>query len=369
MSPALCPILPKHIYDDGQDLKSHPRNTKDVVGSGPFKFVEFVPAQRIVLERFDDFFLSGRPYLDRVVINLNPNPATLLLDFQQGNTHLLPIVSTPTDLKRLSNDKKTVLTSKGYEGAGALCWIQFNCAREPLSDERVRHAIATALDKQFVSKALMGGFAEISDGPIAPSSPFYADDAIVKYPFDLDKAKQILDEAGYEADKSGNRFNITIDFLPGGGPAKVIAEYLRGQLRKIGIGAELRSSADFPSWAKRMAEHDFDLTTDIVFNWGDPVIGVARTYLTDNIKPVVWTNTMSYSSPKVDELLDEAAQAVDEDKRKQLYADFQGDVTQDLPIEYVMVMPYHTAASKQVGNIPETIWGPMSPYDEVYLKG
>ena len=69
MSPALCPILPKHVYDDGQDLKSHPRNSKDVVGSGPFKLVEFTPAQRVVMERFDDYFLEGRPYLDRILFS------------------------------------------------------------------------------------------------------------------------------------------------------------------------------------------------------------------------------------------------------------------------------------------------------------
>ena len=57
MSPALCPILPKHVYGDGQDLKNHPRNSKDVVGSGPYKFVEFTPGQRVVLERRRDALL------------------------------------------------------------------------------------------------------------------------------------------------------------------------------------------------------------------------------------------------------------------------------------------------------------------------
>src|SRR5690606_28069218 len=68
LSPALSPILPKHIYDDGQDLKSHPRNSKDVVGSGPFKLKEFVPGKEVVLERFDKFFLKDKPYLDRIVL-------------------------------------------------------------------------------------------------------------------------------------------------------------------------------------------------------------------------------------------------------------------------------------------------------------
>src|SRR6185437_2256960 len=98
MSPALCPILPKHIYDDGQDLKNHPRNSKDVIGSGPFKVVEFTPSHRTVMEKFDKFFLPGKPYLDKIVININPDGSTLMLGFERGDLQLYPFVSLPTDL-------------------------------------------------------------------------------------------------------------------------------------------------------------------------------------------------------------------------------------------------------------------------------
>ena len=129
----------------------------------------------------------------------------------------------------------------------------------------------------------------------------------------------------------------------------------------------MRASADFPAWAKRMATHDFDLSMDIVFNWGDPVIGVARTYLSSNIRPIVWTNTQSYRNPKVDELLETAGGVLDPTKRKAYYATFEKIVTDELPIYFINVVPYHTAANKKVMNVPTTIWGPMSPMDEVWL--
>ena len=147
-----------------------------------------------------------------------------------------------------------------------------------------------------------------------------------------------------------------------------MAEYIRGQLKKVGITVEVRASADVPAWAKRMATHDFDMSMDIVFNWGDPIIGVHRTYLSDNIKPIVWTNTQSYRNKQVDELLATAGSLLDPVKRKAYYATFQKIVTDELPIEYINVVPLHTIASKKVGNLPTTIWGPMSPYDEVFLK-
>lgn len=368
MSPALCPVLPKHIYDDGKDLKTNPRNSTDVVGSGPFRVTEFKPNQRIVLERFDKFFLAGKPYLDKVIISIAPDTNSLILGLERGDIQMYPFVTVPTDLRRLADDRNIVLTAKGYEGIGPINWLAFNCAKKPLSDVNVRKAIAHSIDKKFITKALMGGFAEIDNGPIVPSSPFASTD-LVTYPLDLKKAAAMLDAAGLKAGANGERFKLTIDYLPGNDDQqKTVAEYIRGQLKKVGITVEVRASADFPSWARRMATHDFDLSMDTVFNWGDPVIGVARTYLSTNIKPIVWTNTQSYDNPKVDALLHEAGRTIDPVKRKADYATFQKIVTDDLPIDWINVVPYHTAASKKLGNVPTTIWGPLSPYDEVYFK-
>lgn len=368
MSPALCPILPKHVYGDGQDLKTHPRNSADVVGSGPFRLVEFKAGQRIVMERFDKFFLPGKPYLDKVVVNLSPDASSLMLGLERGDIQMLPFVSVPTDLRRLKDNAKLTLTPKGYEGIGPLNWLAFNLERKPLSDVKVRKAIAHAVDKNFITRALMGGFAVPADGPIVPTSPFAVTDG-VRYPLDLKKAAALLDEAGYKPGANGERFKLTIDYLPGADDQqKTVAEYVRGQLKKIGIAVDVRASADFPAWAKRIAAHDFDMTMDLVFNWGDPIIGVHRTYLSSNIRPIIWTNTQSYRNPQVDELLNTAGGVLDPTKRKAYYATFQKIVTDELPIDFINVVPYHTAALRTVGNVPTSIWGPMSPYDEVYLK-
>ena len=130
----------------------------------------------------------------------------------------------------------------------------------------------------------------------------------------------------------------------------------------------MRASADFPAWAKRMATHDFDMSMDLVFNWGDPIIGVHRTYLSTNIKPIVWTNTQSYSNPKVDELLNTAGGVLDPTKRKAYYATFEKIVTDELPIASSTVCRTTRRRARSFGNVPTSIWGPMSPYDEVLLQ-
>lgn len=105
---------------------------------------------------------------------------------------------------------------------------------------------------------------------------------------------------------------------------------------------------------------------DIVFNWGDPVIGVHRTYLSDNIRQgVIWSNTQQYANAKVDELLNAAAIESDPTKRKELYAEFQQIVANDLPVYWINALPYHTAYDKKLMNVPTGIWGTMHPMDMV----
>ena len=367
MSPALCPILPKHVYGDGTDLKVHPKNGEGLVGSGPFRLAEFKPSQRIVMEKFDRFFLPGKPYLDKVIISVAPDTSTQMLAFERGDAQMFPFISVPTDLKRVQGNANATLTNRGYEGIGPINWLAYNTAKKPLSDVRVRKAIALALDKNFITKALMGGFATACDGPIVASSPFAVPD-LVRYPLDLKQSAELLDAAGLPLN-GAERFKLTIDYLPGvDDQQKNVAEYVRAQLKKVGVTVEVRASADFPAWAKKMATHDFDLSMDQVYNWGDPVIGVHRTYLSTNIKPIVWTNTQSYSNPKVDELLNTAGGLLDATKRKAYYATFQKIVTDEIPIDFISLIPFHTAASNKVMNVPMTIWGPLSPLDEVWLK-
>jgi peptide/nickel transport system substrate-binding protein len=229
----------------------------------------------------------------------------------------------------------------------------------------VRQAIAYAVDKDFILNAIQLGTAQEARTGIHPGSPFYEPD-VEPYELDIDKANQLLDEAGYEKGSDGMRFQLGIDY--GSEATKPLAEYLKPQLKKIGIDVEVRPSPDFPTWAQRMATHEFDMSWDTVFNWGDPVIGVHRTYVCDNIKEQVWSNTQSYCNEKVDELLAQAGVETDPEKRTQLYSEFQKIVAEELPLYPVYAVPYHTISNAKVGNPPAGIWATVQPLDRVYLK-
>lgn len=368
LSPALLPVLPKHVYGDGQDAKSHPRNSKNPIGSGPFKLVEFKPGQHVILEKNPDYFLEGKPYLDKIIIKNYKDAASLVLATDKGAVDMFPFISGVRDIARLKKNGNLVVTNKGYGGVGPVNWLAFNHKHEILAKKEVRQAISYAIDRKFITKVLHAGQSTRATGPIHNDSPFYNPN-VNKYDLDLDKANAMLDAAGYKKGANGERFSLTIDYIPGiGEMGKGLAEYIRSALKKVGIKIVVRAAPDFPTWAKRVGGHKFELSMDILFNWGDPVIGVHRTYISSNIRPgVIWSNTQSYSNPKVDELLAKAGQEMDPAKRKALYTTFQEIVTDELPVAYINLLPYHTAYKKQMENPPLTIWGTMSPMDNIKL--
>ncbi len=358
LSPALAPVLPEHIYGDGQDLKSHPANSAPV-GSGPYMLEEFTPGESIVLKKNPTFFLEGRPKLDEIIIRIIQDPTALLIAMESGDADMYPFMAGSQEIRRLEEQADLAVTSDGYAAVGPLNWLAFNTASDKLSDVRVRQAIAYAVDRDFIVNALHRGVSAPQRGPIIESSPFF-DSSIPAYDLDLDRAMALMAEAGF-----ADGMDLTIDYIPGPSEQQqTIAEYMKSQLAKIGIDVTVRAAPDFPTWAGRVGGHDFELTMDVVFNWGDPVIGVHRTYLSDNIREgVIWSNTQQYANDQVDTLLNAAATEMDFDARKHLYDEFQQIVATDLPIYWINAVPYHTAYRNDLQNVPTGIWGTMHPMD------
>jgi len=368
MAPPFCPILPKHVFGDGTDPKTHPKNTLPV-GSGPFKVLSFNPRESIVMERHDGYFMKDRPKFERLIFRIIPDSAAQALALEKGEIDLIVGSVTLAQYAQLAKAKDVVLSRKDGEAIGPLGWLAFNLKRKPFDDVRVRQAIAYATDKDFIVNKLQQGITKVATGPIAPGSPFYTD-KVERYPVDLKKSAALLDAAGLKADASGKRFGMTIDFLPNTPDnSQTIAEYLRAQLKKVGIEVTVRTSPDFPTWARRISTYDFDATMDGAFNYGDPVIGVHRTYLSSNIREgVPWSNTQAYSSPKVDELLAQAGRERDAARRKQLYREFQRIVVDDCPVVFLHETRFHGAYQRKIANLPAGIWGTLEAMDEVGLR-
>ncbi len=363
----MLPILPKHIYGDGRDILTHPANWK-VVGSGPFQLEE-ANDKKIVLKRFPYFFIPGRPYLDKISFNFM-KPELQQISFEVDAVHMIGFASVNEKIGHFTDKDKLVVDYEGYAGVGPLFWLAFNLRKSPFDDLRVRQAFAYAIDRTFLIKALFGENTSEATGPISPGTPFYSDD-VEKYEVDIEKANALLDEAGYTRDAKGIRFSTTIYPVPSSSvDGMKMASYLRiDLLRKIGVNVEIAYSDSFGVWAKSVADGEFSLALDAVFNWGDPVIGVHRTYSSKNIrKGIIWSNTQGYENFEVDRLMERAGQEMDFQKRKELYEKFQRIVAVDLPVYWLLKLPYATIYNRNLEGVDKSIWGTMFPYDEIRWK-
>ena len=361
MSPGLLPVIPKHIFDDGQEMPTHPRNTEDFVGSGPFRLTEYEAGTIIRMERFDDFFIEGTPCLDEIVMEITPDPTAIVLGLENGTTHLSSTLGPSANVLRLMDNPDVEVSAKGHEAIGQINWMEMNVNDPALSDPRVRQAIAYAIDRDFLSEVIDQGLTFPLPTGIAAASPFHNTN-VNHYDKDVDRAVELLAEAGY----GPGELELTIDYIP---PTQVIyAEYVVQALEEAGIEIELSVSPDFPTWAQRVAAGEYQMTINQVWNWGDPVIGVHRTYLCDNRVGVIWTNNTGYCNAEVDGLLSAAGQELDGAARAALYAEFQEIVADEVPIYFLNTPSFWQAFNPAVMNPPtNNIWGQMSPMHQVWL--
>ena len=366
LSTSLTPIIPKHIFGDGTDVKIHPRNSNPV-GSGPFKLIEFKPGEHIIMERFDRFFVKDQPKLERVIVRLFKDSSSMLLAFERGEIDAQS-VSDPRELDRVRKTPGVFVVKGAAPAIGPLIWLAFNTKNPKLADKRVRQAINFAVDKQYILNTILGGINSRATGPLAAGSPYYTND-VEKYELNLAKAAKLLDEAGLKPGANGVRLTLDLDAIPGNSDAKNVQEYLKPSLAKVGIEVNLRLSPDFPSWARRVSSLQFEMSLDSVWNWGDPVIGVHRTWLSSNIKPgVIWSNTQSYTNPKVDEWLAAAGQEMNLAKRKELYKQVQKTVVDDCPVAFLYEQTFYEAYGAKVVNPPGGIWGQTDGITETTMK-
>lgn len=369
MSPALLPILPKHIYENVENVKDHPANMKPI-GSGPFKLESFVPGKEIRLIKNEDFFLKGRPYLDRLTIKIIRNTLEESLGMETGDIQMMVSFQDLMELDHLRSLDHLIIIKDAFKGIGPIYWLAFNLQKKPFNDVRVRQAVAYAIDRKFIVDTIFRGELAMETGPISSNNPFYSSDVNL-YEQDFIKANRLLDEAGYPRDNTGKRFSFHITYMPEKtGNNQQITSYLREVLlRNLGVEAIIEHPENLRKWIQKVSNWEFDATMDDVFNWGDPVIGVHRTYLSSNIrKGVIWSNTQGYSNPAADELMEQAASELDFQKRYALYQKFQKTITDDLPV-YSLFQPFFAIAyHKNLSGVDHSIWGLMSPLDTVYWK-
>ena len=210
-SDVMMPIMPKHIMDDGtpiNEMKGHPNNGAGAIGSGPFRLTEYENTQKIVLERYEHFFIPDRPYLDKLIYVIVPDEDATMLGLESGEYDSGGYASV-INAEKVSKNPDLVAIPDLLGGVGSLNHLQFNMANSIMSDLRVRQAIAYTIDRDYVINTLHQGQTMELLGGIHPASPFYNEN-VERYDVDLDKARSLLAEAGY-----ADGLDLRINYIPG----------------------------------------------------------------------------------------------------------------------------------------------------------
>ncbi|MBE7732830.1 ABC transporter substrate-binding protein [Devosia faecipullorum] len=322
-------ILPKHLYA-GTDIKNNPYNAKPV-GTGPFKFVEWEKGSHVALARNEDFFIAGKPYLDRLVFQTIPDAASRVLALESGDIDYLSYQSVPSSaVPRLKETPNLTTTTEGFESLASIGMLSINVENPILSDVRVRKALAYAMDKNLIAERADYSVGKPATGPIASTSWAYEAD-VEAYAHDLEKAAALLDEAGYPVKADGTRFSIRVIADGAVEFHRKAAEILKEQFAQVGVNLELELLERNVMLDHVYIKRDFDTQIHIFSTGADPAIDVSRLYVSTNIRPVNFTNASGYRNETVDQLFAEGQSAFTLDGRVAAYQEAQKILVDELP--------------------------------------
>lgn len=272
-------------------------------GTGPFEFVEFIPGDHITLKRNENYW-GTKAALDGIEVKIIGDPQAATANLEAGAADLVAV--SLQDFVRLQEDAR-YKTLKMVGGAGIVnVWL--NMKREPFDNKLVRQAINHAIDRErFVRTILM----EQSTPLWQPQADYHwAHFAELenKYPFDLEKAKALLTEAGY-----GDGFEAAINAIADNAVNIGLAEILQSDLAKIGVTTTI-DAKDSPRWAEASDRGEFDVNMHSYGrNNADPTLLFKGT--------VAWRpeqNPSGIEDPEYLRLIDEQATVIDREKRKPL---------------------------------------------------
>ena len=360
--PALVPILPAHVYGDGQPLAAHPAN-RAVVGSGPFRLVS-LDERTVVLERYERFFLPGRPYLDRVIFRAYWGQTEIPLAIMQGEADLYAFSSLGDEERIFRSRPDIEVTRAEFGPLHPFALMVFNYRNPLFRSPEVRKALAISIDNRALAEAVPGGVRPMY-GPIPPGSSWHSP---VSTPYDPDEANRILDRAGFPRDENGIRFTVEIDYEPSAQFTLSLLKYLQSQfIRTIGVYFRIRTAETPESWAERVTSGAFEVTMDELYGWHDPAIGIERIYAT-NTSPILWSNMSRYSDPEVDALFRAASAESDTKRRKALYASLQERLAREHVALWLCTIPYATIRNRNLLHVADQPFGFLSPLDEARWK-
>ena len=353
-------VSPAAVDKFGKDFDRNP------VGTGPFTFVEWQSKSHVAAKRNPDynwgstmFKHPGPPYLDKVSVRLIADSAIRMTTVETGEVHFA-IDIPPEELDRLRKDPKLMVVSEPTRGDAR--WFEINTPYPPVDDVKVRQALLWTVSGEEIAKVLFKGAVPAARTPLAPGTFGYDESLNQIYPKpDLDKARALLDEAGWKMgsdgirEKDGQKLEMTINIVSAGIQALPIkvCEIVQAQLREIGIQFTPKQF-DTAALFQTLLEASEMMTYD---GSRSPDPDILRSLLHSSFIGKSVSQRVGYKDAHLDELLERGAQELDSTKRAAIYKEIQ-----ETMLKQALVIPMWYGLNTYVGraNVRDLIVEPFA---------
>lgn len=321
---------------------------RNPVSVGPFKVSEYNPGESVILERFEDFtwgpeFTHGGPaYLDTITIRIIPDTSTIMAGMEAGEIDFA-FADSDADANRLEESGAFSIYREPLQGSGSE--LQFNNSAAPFDNVLVRQAFTRAINRELLMMVATGGNAVIQYGPLSETVRGYRDEVRdVSHEFDMERAKELMVEAGYEYDddgmlvKDGER--LTLELLTTPIPENVnSAQVLQQQFSELGAEVTI-TQLDLTTLGERQLTGDFDFAMG---GWGWDNYSLLLVYTSGQIGAL---NQVRVSDEELDGLINAAIFGTDEETVNEALIGAQTRI-----VEQAYIAPLYTPFTYQAVNI------------------
>ncbi len=319
LATANAKVVPREVVENGaKQFSSHP------VGTGPFRFRHWKPNEEIALQPYEAYY-EGRPFLDGVLFQIGQSPAETFPLFLQGRLEETAVPSVKSEEVRQSSRYRSYRYLR--MPSLNLFYIGLNTRKIPFTDPKVRQAFYYAINKETIVQQIRRGESVVAYGilPPPPGLPAFPP-AVNSYSYNLDRAKQLLAEAGYPQGKGLSPLELWF----GSRDQSVRQEMQAYQrdLATIGVHVQLQEASHWPLFRAKLEEGNLSLFR---LGWSADIPDPDNFFF-PLFHSQSKTNRMGYQNPHVDYLLAQARQETTYIKRLKLYREVENLILRDAPV-------------------------------------
>jgi peptide/nickel transport system substrate-binding protein len=344
-------ILPAHLYE-GTNVLQNPTNLRPV-GTGTFKYEDWKRGSHVSLARNPTYRREGKPYLDQMIVKVVSDASGRVLALRAGEVDYIDQFYFPLSAYTIfAKNPQFQLREQPFPLDDI---IMLNVERAPLNNAKVRQALMTAIDRDYILRHVFFGLGAVSRSAIDTRIDWAYDPSVdyeKMYPFDPAKAAKMLDEAGVKPGPNGVRFTINLVFDTGRAEYIQWAQALQRYWQAIGVRTVIEGSDRAVALKRVFADYDFGATLQTYTTSGDPALGVSRIYTTESINSrQVFNNATRYSNAQLDAAFDAGRNASTREERAKYYAEAQKIIARELPTLTTHELSQIDAATARLRNI------------------